>query len=106
MILLDTVRLKNLRAEIVPVLEALSIYESRYKPVTITGWQDLSYRPDGAHADGRAIDLRTHNQDDPDFMAQYLRDALYPLSPHYFVLWGDAGHRDHLHVGYHKEMRE
>ena len=105
MILLDTVRLKRLRAEMVPVLEALSIYETDNHEVTITGWQDETYTPGRAHADGRAIDLRTYDQPDPGMMAQFLKDALYPLSPHYIVLWGDDEHHDHLHVGFHKEMR-
>lgn len=105
MILLSTVRIKVIRREMVPVLEALSIYEGSNHSVTITGWQDPTYRPDGAHADGRAIDLRTRDQKDPDLLAQYLKDALYPLSPHYIILWGDTGHLDHIHVGYHKEVR-
>ena len=105
MTLLDTVRVKVIRSEIVPILEALSIYETAYDPITITGWQDLTYRPDGAHADGRAIDIRTRDHKDPDSLAEFLRDALFPISPHYILLWGDAGHKDHIHIGYHKEMR-
>ena len=103
--LLAKVRVREIKASMVPVLEALSIFEGSNHKVTITGWQDLTYRSDGAHADGRAIDLRTYDQPDPGMMAQFLKDALYPLSPHYIVLWGDDEHHDHLHVGFHKEMR-
>ena len=105
MILLDTVKIKVIRRQMMPVLEALSIYETDTHEVTITGWQDPTYRPDGAHADGRAIDLRTYDQPDADYMAMFLRDALYPLSNHYVIMWGDEGHHDHIHVGFHKEER-
>lgn len=101
MILLPSVRVLRIRSEMLPVLQALDGYVIE---VTITGWQDPSYRPDGAHADGRAIDLRTWDQPDADGLATWLRTQLYPLSPHYIVLWGDEGHKDHIHVGYHKEV--
>ena len=100
--LLDSVRVKTIRPEVVPIIGAISRYTSE---VTVTGWQDLSYRPDGAHADGRALDLRVWDQASPSRLAQHLKDELYPLSPHYIVLWGDKGHKDHIHVGYHKETR-
>ena len=103
--LLSTVRVREIRAEMVQVLEALAIFEGNNHTVTITGWQDLAYMPGRAHADGRAIDLRTHDQPDPNMLAQFLKDALYPLSPHYIILWGDGGHQDHIHVGFHKEVR-
>ena len=106
MILLKTVRIKRIRAEVVPIINAIDTYERGNEEVVITGWQDPSYRPNGAHADGRAIDLRIWNLADPNKLADHLKAKLYPLSKHYIILWGDDGHRDHIHVGYHLEERK
>ena len=103
--LLSVAHVKRIRAEILPILSLLCEYELNHREVVITGWAGRPYRPDGAHADNRGLDLRTRDREDADELAQYLRDGLYPISPHYIVLWGDAGHRDHIHVGYHKETR-
>ena len=105
MILIDTVRVRKIRPEIMPILEAILSYEELGHSVTVTGWQDQTYRFDGAHADGRALDLRVWNHKDPDLLAKALEDKLYPVSEHYVVLWNDEGHKDHIHVGYHKETR-
>lgn len=64
------------------------------KDLTITGWQDKTYRPGGAHRQGRAVDVRTTDLEPEQLtsLVKHLKAREYPL------LVGAPDHYDHIHV--------
>jgi hypothetical protein len=62
------------------------------QPIGITGWQDKTYRPNGAHAQGRALDLRISDLHDVDGLIDHLERRDWPY------LYGPPDHKNHIHV--------
>lgn len=66
----------------------------------ITGAAGPEY-PDGkVHDAGYAIDVRSSNLPSADTFAADVATYLGAVSPHYKVLYGDAEHTDHIHIGF------
>jgi len=60
--------------------------------ITVTGAMGLAYRSGGAHRQGRALDIRTHDLENVDDLVKHLKARDYPL------LYGNPDHWDHIHV--------
>ena len=67
---------------------------------TITGAAYNGYPAGKVHDQGYAIDVRVRDVPDPASYAETIRSILGAVSPHYVVLYGDEGHRDHIHIGF------
>jgi len=96
----------NVRFEIIP-FEMLGMFDAVLSAgcdqginVEITGAGNENYPKGKVHAEGYAIDVSVQNIPDIERFVLYLNEFLGLLNPHYKVLWGDAGHLDHIHIGF------
>ena len=95
------VRFKYIPYEMVVIFDALLAVGKVHgvQPV-ITGAAYENYPIGKVHDQGYGLDVRVRGLKDPEAFAQGLRYALGTLSPHYKVLYGDTGHKTHIHIGF------
>jgi hypothetical protein len=97
----EGVRFGLLTTEIVMIVEAYWYACMREGIMgVVTGAQDRVYRIDGAHHDGRGLDLRSRDLHDPWGAADMIRKILTARGMRAAVLYGPPDHLDHIHVHY------
>lgn len=65
---------------------------------TLTSGADGKHAENSKHYTARAWDIRVWGLKDPAAMAADLRAALNVDGDEWDVIFGDAGHKDHIHV--------
>jgi len=96
-----TVRFKIIPVEMIEMFTAI-IHAAAIQGCepTITGASFENYPKGKVHDRGYAIDVRVREIPDPKAYADEIREELRVVDPHYTVLYGDPGHRDHIHIGF------
>jgi hypothetical protein len=76
------------------------LYEQYDVIPTVTSACDGNHVPNSWHYKGLAWDWRIWGLSDPKRIANQLEHELQAIDYHYTVIYGDNGHKDHIHVEY------
>jgi hypothetical protein len=99
---LDNCKFDKLHPAIVMALLRIEdIYGQQGKEMWITSCNDKTHEAGSKHYDGKAVDLRSHELQNPELTAAYIKTA---LGPQFTVLYEDAGLPNaHIHIQFNGE---
>ena len=103
---LEQVRFDILTPELCALMElAFQWQRDKGETLTITGADRAIYPEGGVHQAGYAWDIRVFDIRHPAQLASFLLVELKKLDANYKVLYGSAGHTDHIHVAWEGSSR-